>query len=162
MQNPATLNIPIILVTAKSGAEDIKEGLEAGAHDYIKKPFNRVELMARVHSALKLSQTHKKLIEAEKSSIYSATVVTANHKIKQPLTLMSLSCSAIKRELDREEISKEAILKRLSYIETAIRDINNVLNQLSSIKQPVFSDYFNNIKMIEVEGKDQSQSNSNK
>lgn len=162
VQNPATLNIPIILVTAKSGAEDIKEGLEAGAHDYIKKPFNRVELMARVHSALKLSQTHKKLIEAEKSSIYSATVVTANHKIKQPLTLMSLSCSAIKRELDREEISKEAILKRLSYIETAIRDINNVLNQLSSIKQPVFSDYFNNIKMIEVEGKDQSQSNSNK
>ena len=55
VNNPLTKSIPIILVTAKSGAEDTKEGLEAGAFDYIKKPFNRIELMARVNSALKLS-----------------------------------------------------------------------------------------------------------
>jgi two-component system, cell cycle response regulator len=53
--NPITKKIPIILVTAKSGAEDTKEGLEAGAFDYIKKPFNRIELIARINSALKFS-----------------------------------------------------------------------------------------------------------
>lgn len=36
VNEPATKDIPIILVTAKSGAEDTKEGLEAGAFDYIK------------------------------------------------------------------------------------------------------------------------------
>ena len=46
VKDPLTQDIPIILVTAKSGAEDTKEGLEAGAFDYIKKPFNRIELLA--------------------------------------------------------------------------------------------------------------------
>jgi DNA-binding response OmpR family regulator len=148
--NPITANIPIILVTAKSGAEDTKEGLEAGAFDYIKKPFNRIELLARVHSALKLNEAHKLLVEAEKRSTFSATVVTTNHKIKQPLTLMSLSSSAIKRELNKEEISREAILKKLNYIDIAIKEITDILNQLNSIKQPVFSEYIKNIRMVDV------------
>jgi DNA-binding response OmpR family regulator len=147
-----TSQIPIILVTAKSGAEDIKEGLGAGAFDYVKKPFNRVELLARVNSAVKLSETQKLLIESEMRNTFTATVVTANHKIKQPLTLMSLSATAIKRELNKETISKEAILKRLEYIENAVREINDVLNQLNMIKKPVFSEYVKNIKMVDFNG----------
>jgi DNA-binding response OmpR family regulator len=146
-----TAHIPIILVTAKIEAEDTKEGLEAGAFDYIKKPFNRIELLARVKSALKLSDVRKQLIDAEKSKTFAATVVTANHKIKQPLTLMSLSAAAIKRELSKEVISTEAINKRLDYITSAIKDINDILNQLHTIKKPVLSDYVKNIKMIDVE-----------
>ena len=153
VNDPATSDIPIILVTAKSGAEDTKEGLEAGAFDYIKKPFSRIELLARVHSALKLSDAHKRLIEAEKSNTFAATMVTTNHKIKQPLTLMSLSSAAIKREINKEDISKENILKRLNYIDQSIMEINDVLNQLNAIKKPVFSDYVKNIKMIEVDKK---------
>jgi DNA-binding response OmpR family regulator len=148
--NPITLNIPIILVTAKSGAEDIKEGLEAGAFDYIKKPFDRIELLARVHSAVKLNETHKMLIEAEKRNIFSATVVTTNHKIKQPLTLMSLSSTAIKREINKDVISREAVMKKLDYIDMAIKEITDILNQLNAIKQPVFSEYLKNIRMVDV------------
>jgi two-component system cell cycle response regulator len=154
VSNPTTSNIPIILVTAKAGAEDTKEGLEAGAYDYIKKPFNRIELLARVTSALKLSEATKRLIDSEKRNTFAATVVTANHKIKQPLTLMSLSLAAIKRELNKEDISKENIQKRLSYIESGIMEINDVLNQLNSIKKPIFSEYIKNIKMIEVDKKE--------
>jgi len=150
VNNPITSNIPIILVTAKSGAEDTKEGLEAGAFDYIKKPFNRIELLARVHSALKLNEAHKLLVESEKRNTFSATVVTTNHKIKQPLTLMSLSSTAIKRELNKDIISREAILKKLSYIDIAIKEITDILNQLHSIKQPVFSEYIKNIRMVDV------------
>jgi two-component system cell cycle response regulator len=146
-----TKNIPIILVTAKIGAEDTKEGLEAGAFDYIKKPFNKIELLARVNSALKLSDAQKMLIKAEKQSVFAATVVTANHKIKQPLTLMNLSAAAIKRELAKEEISKEAITKRLNYIELAIKEINDVLNNMHTIKEPTMADYTKNIKMINVD-----------
>jgi len=151
VSNEATQGIPIILVTAKSDAEDTKEGLEAGAFDYIKKPFNRVELLARVHSALKLSDANKLLLDAEKKNTFVATVVTANHKIKQPLTLLSLSSAALKRELSKEVISKEAILNRINYIDIAIKEINDVLNQLNAIKDPVLSDYTRDIKMIKVE-----------
>jgi len=146
-----TKHIPIILVTAKVGAEDIKEGLEAGAFDYVKKPFSRVELIARVKSALKLSEANKKLLEIEKRTTYIATVVTANHKIKQPLTLLSLSSAAIKRELNKETISKEAILNRIKYVETAVKEIADVLSKLNSITDPELSDYTKNIKMVKVD-----------
>ncbi|MCE2928942.1 MAG: response regulator transcription factor, partial [Candidatus Caenarcaniphilales bacterium] len=48
--------IPVIMVTGKSAKEDIVEGLEAGADDYVTKPFNWEELVARVNSALRRAQ----------------------------------------------------------------------------------------------------------
>ena len=149
-----TAGIPLILVTAKSGADDTKEGLEAGAFDYIKKPFNRIELVARVKSALKLSDANKLILDAEKKNTFVATVVTANHKIKQPLTLLSLSSSAIKRELGKDEISRESLLGRLKYIDIAIKEISEVLDKLDSIKDPVITDYTNSVKMINVDEKE--------
>lgn len=146
-----TKHIPIILVTAKAAAEDIKAGLESGAFDYIKKPFNRVELMARVQSALKLSEANQQLLEIEKQTTYIATIVTANHKIKQPLTLLSLSSAAIKKELEKEEILKEAILKRVKYIDAAVKDIELVLGKLNSITRPELSEYAKDVKMIRVD-----------
>lgn len=151
VNDPTTKDIPIILVTAKSGADDTKEGLEAGAFDYIKKPFNRIELLARVKSALKLSEAHKLLLEAEKRDTFMATVVTANHKIKQPLTLLSLSSAAIKRELEKDEISRDLILKRMNYIDIAIKEITDILNQLNEIRMPILSRYTSNIKMVKLD-----------
>ena len=151
--NNATADIPIILVTAKSDAEDTREGLEAGAFDYIKKPFNQIELLARINSALKLAEAHKLVLEVEKKNTFTATVVTTNHKIKQPLTLITLTAAAVKRELNKESISKDAILKKLEYIEVAVNEINDVLNKMHAIKQPVFSEYVKNIKMIDVDKK---------
>jgi DNA-binding response OmpR family regulator len=150
IEDSLTRKIPIILVTAKSDAEDTKEGLEAGAFDYIRKPFHKVELLARINSALKYSEAQRLLLESEQKSTFDATVVTTNHKIKQPLTLMSLSSAAIKRELNKEDISKEGILKRLTYIDSAIKEINEVLTQLNAVKKPVFSNYVKNIKMVEI------------
>ena len=46
-------NIPIILLSAKSEDYDKIEGLNAGADDYITKPFNPLELIARVNSCLR-------------------------------------------------------------------------------------------------------------
>ena len=146
-----TSRIPIILVTAKTGAEDTKEGLDSGAYDYIKKPFNKIELLARVKSALKLSEANKVLVDIEKRNTFFATVVTANHKIKQPLTLLSLSSAGIKRELKKDEIDVDAVLAKVKYIDIAVKEITDVLDQLNTIKEPVLSDYTQNIKMIKVE-----------
>jgi DNA-binding response OmpR family regulator len=47
-----TSRMPIILLTARVQEEDIARGIEAGADDYVTKPFSPQELGARVHSAL--------------------------------------------------------------------------------------------------------------
>ncbi len=55
--------IPIIMVTAKSDVSDIVTGLELGADDYLTKPFNMEELVARIKRLLKRKKNkHKKII----------------------------------------------------------------------------------------------------
>ena len=45
--------IPIIMVTAKGSPEEVTEGLESGADDYVKKPFHRKELLSRVRAQIR-------------------------------------------------------------------------------------------------------------
>ena len=56
-RNPASKDIPIIMLTAKSEENDRIKGLEAGADDYICKPFSPRELVARVKAVLRRSMT---------------------------------------------------------------------------------------------------------
>jgi two-component system cell cycle response regulator len=142
--------IPIILVTALTEAEDLKEGFQVGAFDYIKKPFNRIELIARVKAALRFRESQQVLLEYEKVKTFSATVSTANHEIKQPLTLINLSTAAVNRELGKDVMNKEVIQKRIRFIEDATRDIILVLDQLSSIKTPVLTEWVNDVKLIDL------------
>lgn len=151
LEEEITKDIPIIMVTAKVAADDIRIVLEAGAFDYIKKPFNKIELLARVKTTLKYSEARKVALDLEKKNIFAATVVTANHKIRQPLTLMNLTTAALKREFEKDEISKDVVLKKLNFLEIAVNEINAVLKQLQNIKDPVFSEYANNIQMIDVD-----------
>lgn len=148
--NEETKLIPVLLVTALTEAEDLKEGFQAGAFDYIKKPFNRVELIARIKSALSFRESQKVMLEIEKVQTYAATVITANHEIKQPLTLINLSTAAINRELRKEELSKDVVHKRVTFIEDATKDIISVLQKLSSIKVPVLTDWVNDLKVVDL------------
>ena len=50
------VDLPIVLLTAKNRVEDLAAGLEAGANDYIPKPFSQQELMARMRTHLGLSK----------------------------------------------------------------------------------------------------------
>ncbi|HRI46321.1 MAG TPA: response regulator [Ignavibacteriaceae bacterium] len=150
IENDETSSIPIILVTAKTSAEDIKAGLQAGAFDYIKKPVEKVELLARVNSALKLSDAKKKLLEIEKIKTFGATVVTANHKIRQPLTLIKLSISSLSRELKKEKADYELIHKKIKYVENAVDEITKILNVLNTIENPTLTNYVNNVSMIDL------------
>ncbi|PKN72035.1 MAG: two-component system response regulator [Candidatus Cloacimonetes bacterium HGW-Cloacimonetes-3] len=53
--DPATENIPVIMLTARTDIEDKVKGLEYGADDYITKPFDAKELVARVKAVLRRS-----------------------------------------------------------------------------------------------------------
>ncbi len=57
--------LPVILLTAKNQVSDLQTGLESGANDYLTKPFNKNELLARVKNLLALKQASKLKIEFE-------------------------------------------------------------------------------------------------
>ncbi|MEK7851694.1 MAG: response regulator, partial [Deltaproteobacteria bacterium] len=60
-------DIPVIVVTARANDENLSLAFKKGASDYIKKPINKIELLARVRSALRLGQEINERRKAEES-----------------------------------------------------------------------------------------------
>lgn len=56
-RNPQSTDIPIIFVTVRSDIEDLVKAYDLGASDYIKKPYDMIELKARIKNQLKFKRT---------------------------------------------------------------------------------------------------------
>ena len=61
----STAGIPVLFVSAFDGDDDIARGIEAGAHDYLTKPFNPHELCVRVAAAARVREAQRALAESE-------------------------------------------------------------------------------------------------
>ena len=92
-------NIPIILLTAKSETEDMVAGLNAGADDYITKPFVPAEVLARVRSQLRRYAT---LGSAQKADLLTVGNIALNDATKEvtvdgnPVSLTPIEYSILK------------------------------------------------------------------
>ena len=65
--DPRTATIPVILLSARAGEESRVEGLEAGADDYLVKPFGARELLARVHAHLEMDRLRREASRREQA-----------------------------------------------------------------------------------------------
>ena len=74
----STQELPIILLSARAGEESRVEGLEAGADDYLIKPFSARELLARVEANLKLAQLRQAAAQQERVLRVEAQTAQAN------------------------------------------------------------------------------------
>ncbi|WP_086348374.1 response regulator transcription factor [Candidatus Enterococcus clewellii] len=74
--------IPIIMLTAKTTDMDKIKGLVAGADDYVTKPFNPLEVMARVKSILRRSQMQQKVNEPDVLEVGSLIINKDSHEVK--------------------------------------------------------------------------------
>jgi len=76
---PQCADIPVVFLTARATTEDVVEGLRLGAHDYLSKPFEPAELLARVSAAVRIKRLQDELRKrnAELDAISRMDVVTA-------------------------------------------------------------------------------------
>lgn len=75
--SPAGRFLPIVLVTALGMVSDRIQGIEAGADDFITKPIERVELVARVRSLLRVKDLHDRLDDSQRTIFALARAVEA-------------------------------------------------------------------------------------
>ena len=75
---PTCVDIPVVFLTARTTTEDVVEGLRLGAHDYLRKPFEPSELLARVSGAVRVKRLQDELRQrnAELDAISRMDVVT--------------------------------------------------------------------------------------
>ena len=74
--------IPVIMLSAKSEDEDKIKGLNLGADDYVTKPFNPLELIARVNSGIR-RYTKLNIVETKKSNIYKSGELILDDDLKK-------------------------------------------------------------------------------
>jgi len=87
LKDPLTYNIPVIMVTAKVEAEDVEEALNKGAVEYIKKPINEVEMLARLRTTLRLKSQEDNLRSLLKSK--EEFIAMVSHDVRGPFTSIS-------------------------------------------------------------------------
>lgn len=126
---PATADIPIIFLTARSDNDSIITGLKTGAADYITKPFNISELLVRIETQLKLKDALDKLKQTENelrivNDIKDKFFTVFIHDIRQPIHSLNGFIRILHDRYDRMEEEK-----RVSVVQT-IKDSSMHLQNL--------------------------------
>lgn len=80
------LDIPVIFLTAKSDTKDKVKGLKLGAEDYLTKPFEIIELLARVETVLRRYNKNASVLTVE-----NVTINTLSHTVKKDGTVVPLT-----------------------------------------------------------------------
>jgi signal transduction histidine kinase len=96
-RNPNWRHVPIILVTALDSKQDLAQGIDAGADDFLHKPYNGLELRARVRSLLRIKQRHDELQEALQLRQDLSNMIV--HDIRGPLSSIMIYCDLLLQEL---------------------------------------------------------------
>ena len=90
------LDVPIIMVTAEESTASLKEAFDAGAIDYVNKPVNRVELAARVKSALRLKH------ETDRRKAREFELLELTEQLRKLSVVDGLTGIANRRNFDEE------------------------------------------------------------
>jgi two-component system cell cycle response regulator len=140
-------HLPIVLLTAKSDGESRVEGLRLGADDYVCKPFDERELLARVSNLVKVKQLHDEVMEArdqlERLAIRDELTGLYNHRYvqqrlddefkrsmryKEPLACAMIDIDHFKRINDRfgHPVGDRVLARVAKRLEDATREVDVV------------------------------------
>lgn len=154
--HPETAKIPVVLLTALTHREALLKGWEAGADEYLFKPFHPKELVTRINAILATMRTAKKmeqtLLQSEKMAAVGQLAGGVAHELNNPLgVILGFAQSAARRlspgdplELPLKSIEREAVrckalvqdlltFSRVGKLEKEDLDVNQTLDSSLSL-----------------------------
>ncbi|MGA1823608.1 MAG: response regulator [bacterium] len=150
-----TKMIAIIIVTCYSAIANKLRGYDKGADDYIIKPVNKDELLAKMQVLLKIKYLHEQLTEAEKLKTLAQVAVRVNHDINNPLCSILANGEMLRSSLEKQRSSSDDI-KKVDLIIEQIEKIKTVVEMLSKATKVISTDYIKGIQMLDLERSSQS------
>ncbi len=138
--NPNTMFIPIIMITALRELKDKVHGIELGADDYLTLPYEKIELLARVRSLLRIKKFHDALqkkrreLEAKNHTLMEIDKLKDEltglivHDMKNPLFVIQGNLQMMSMGVDSEQ---SILIKK--YIDRIDRSANNLLKMMSNL-----------------------------
>ncbi len=132
-EDPDTRDIPVIFLTARNDTEDIVDGFERGAVDYVTKPFNGAELLARVKTHLSLRYAREilkqknnelKTLNATKDKFFSIIA----HDLKNPVQSLLLASDILSNYFDT--LDRDRIKDFLDRFHASTQQVSELLQNL--------------------------------
>jgi signal transduction histidine kinase len=155
--HPETETLPVILLSARAGRESRLEGLERGADDYLVKPFEARELVARVEAHLELGRVREAAMGREQAARVRAErasqakddfLATLSHELRTPLNAI-LGWAVMLREAQGDA----AILERgLEVIERNTRAQSQLIEDLLDVSRIISGQMRLDVRSIELAG----------
>lgn len=138
-------SIPVIMATGvMTTVENLQTSLDAGAADYIRKPIDEVELVARTLSALNLAEYHKKILEQKNKELVENTLfLIRNNKFNVQL---SEKLNNLKIVINRENKDACKIIKEIS---TSINEKikTDSWKRFNVTFNAVYDDFYKNLRV---------------
>jgi signal transduction histidine kinase len=128
-ENEETEKIPVIFLTARTDMDDKIRGLDLGAVDYITKPFNNMEIMARVKTQLKLKNMYEEnlsyqraLLESQKMSSIGVLAEGIAHNFNNLLSIVTCYAQILMTDCDeKHKKHNEMMLKTFNRMKNLIK-----------------------------------------
>jgi len=140
--------IYFIILTARASLKDRVAGLDIGADDFLVKPVQNQEIMARIRSGIRIHNLQNELKRIEHGKVLLEMAATIGHKINNPLSSLLITINNLEDELKTEE---NKFHEDFHIINESIARIKKLANDLAQIKVPEIIDYTSDSKMIKLE-----------
>jgi two-component system, NtrC family, sensor kinase len=140
----------IIMLTARVETEDKIAGLEAGADDFITKPVDFGELIARIRVGFRMKKLQTEIAELQHESALLEMARTLGHEINNPLNIIYLALELINRAFKEDNPDREKIKENLNRIYQSSERIKEIVNKLISLRKPTFKEYVNGKRMLDL------------
>lgn len=141
---------PIIMATGKmTSVENLKTALEAGANDYIRKPFDAIEIMARVNAMIALNNSYSKILKLQKQ-VTEQEIRQLNKEIQNNKQLLASTKMRIISQNNRQI----EVIRQLNNIKRIVPDkvkpellkiISNIQSSLKTVNWNEFEMLFENV-----------------
>jgi CheY-like chemotaxis protein len=139
--------IYIVLLTARDQKEDIVEGIEAGADDYVTKPFNPHELNVRVRAGRRVLEMQAELLQREKLRGVVEMAGATCHEFYQPMQVISGYAELLLKEVP----PASPIHSKVEKIKEATEVMAEITSKLQQITRYETREYYDGIRIIDID-----------
>ena len=146
-EQAALRNTAVILVTGQSKPRDVVAGLDRGADDYITKPFEPREVLARLRAQVRLRRMQAQILEAERWRVLLETAGAVVHEMSQPLTAVMGNLELLLQRLPESAPERPTVHRIYENGERAVE----LLRKLQRLESYELKDYPGTTGILDIE-----------
>jgi CheY-like chemotaxis protein len=146
-QEDTTSDIPVIFVTASTDDETLNNAFESGGTDYVRKPVNKIELLARIKSALDRKKLMEKNLEEKKFRGVLEMAGAICHEFNQPLQVISGYSELLLMDISRDS----PLYSKFKIIKDQIIRMGQITNKLMGITRYKTKSYLDTTEIIDID-----------